>query len=72
MLAEFCQDEEINQKANAVYQQMIASLLSAWNQGLYVANPPRCKGWDQLYTGARRLPGCTSVIRRISTFLFRD
>ncbi|MBX9187956.1 T9SS type A sorting domain-containing protein [Bacteroides sp. K03] len=53
MLAEFCQDEEINQKANVVYQQMIASLLSAWNQGLYVANPPRCKGWDQLYTGAR-------------------
>lgn len=53
MLAEFCQDAEIQQKARIVYQQMIAGLLSAWNQGLYVANPPRCKGWNQLYTGAR-------------------
>lgn len=53
MLAEFAQDEEVNRKANAVYQQMIASMVSAWNQGLYVANPPRCKGWEQLYTGAR-------------------
>lgn len=53
MLAEFCQDAEIQQKACVVYQQMIAGLLSAWNQGLYVANPPRCKGWNQLYTGAR-------------------
>lgn len=53
MLAEFAQDEEIHRKANAVYQQMIAGMLSAWNQGIYVANPPRCKGWDQLYTGAR-------------------
>lgn len=53
MLAEFAQDEEVNRKANAVYQQMIAGLVSAWNQGLYVANPPRCKGWNQLFTGQR-------------------
>lgn len=51
MLAEFAIDEEVNRKANAVYQQMIAGLVSAWNQGIYVANPPRSKGWDQLYTG---------------------
>lgn len=51
MLAEYAVDEEINRKANSVYQQMIAGLLSAWNKGIYVANPPRCKGWSQLYTG---------------------
>lgn len=53
MLAEFAQDDEVNWKANAVFQQMVAGMVSAYNQGLYVANPPRSKGWDHLYTGAR-------------------
>jgi hypothetical protein len=51
MLAEFCSDAEIRQKAYVCYQQMIASMAGAWNQGLYVANPPRSKGWDQLCAG---------------------
>jgi len=52
MLAEYAVDPEVNRKSNAVYQQMIASLVSPWNNGLYVANPPRSKSWDQLYTGS--------------------
>lgn len=51
MLAEFSTDSEIQQRAYVCYQQMIASMVGAWNQGLYVANPPRSKGWDQLSAG---------------------
>lgn len=51
MLAEFSTDSEIQQRAYVCYQQMIASMVGAWNQGLYVANPPRSKGWDQLCAG---------------------
>ncbi|NDW08215.1 T9SS C-terminal target domain-containing protein [Dysgonomonas sp. 520] len=51
MLAEFSTDEEIQQKAYVVYQQIIAAMVGAWNQGLYIANPPRSKGWAQLVAG---------------------
>jgi hypothetical protein len=51
MLAEFSTDEEIRQRSYVVYQQMIAAMVGAWNQGLYVANPPRSKGWNQLVAG---------------------
>lgn len=52
MLAEFSKDIEVRRKAEIVYQQMIANMIGAWNdQGLYIANPPRSKGWDQLVTG---------------------
>ncbi|MEL5894742.1 hypothetical protein AAE250_14760 [Bacteroides sp. GD17] len=51
MLAEFSKDEEIQKAALAAYHHMVAQLLLPWNQGLYCANPPRCKGWKNLYTG---------------------
>lgn len=51
MLAEFSTDAEIRQRAYVVYQQVIASMVGAWNQGVYVANPPRAKGWGQLVAG---------------------
>lgn len=51
MLAEYCTDSEVNRKAKVVYQQMIAAMIGAWNQELYVANPPRSKGWEQLVGG---------------------
>lgn len=51
MLAEYCSDTEVRRKAQLVYQQMVAAMVGAWNQGLYVANPPRSKGWEQLVAG---------------------
>lgn len=51
MLMEYAEDEEIQQKAYVVYQQMLASMIGAWNKGLYVANPPRAKGWSHLVAG---------------------
>lgn len=52
MLAEYAKDNEVRQKAEIVYQQMIANMIGSWNdQGLYIANPPRSKGWSQLVTG---------------------
>lgn len=51
MLAEFSKDEEIRRTAAITYQHMAAQLMLPWNQGLYCANPPRCKGWANLYTG---------------------
>ena len=51
MLAEFSKNEEIRKSALAAYHHIIAQLLLPWNQGLYCANPPRCKGWKNLYTG---------------------
>lgn len=51
MLAEFCKDEEIRQVAENAYQHVAAQMLLPWNQGLYCANPPRSKGWNNLQTG---------------------
>lgn len=51
MLAEFSRDEEIRKTAAITYQHMAAQLMLPWNHGLYCANPPRCKGWTNLYTG---------------------
>ena len=51
MLAEFAKDEEIRSNALNAYHHMVAQLLLPWNQGLYCANPPRSKGWKNLYTG---------------------
>ena len=51
MLAEFSRDEEIRKTAATTYQHMVAQLLLPWNQGLYCANPSRCKGWANLCTG---------------------
>jgi len=51
MLAEYSEDTEVQQRAYVVYQQLIAAMVGAWNQGLYVANPPRAKGWEQLVAG---------------------
>ena len=51
MLAEFSRDEEIRKTAATIYQHMVAQLLLPWNQGLYCANPSRCKGWANLCTG---------------------
>lgn len=51
MLAEFAIDAEIKQKAYVVYQQIIAAMVGAWNNGLYVASPSRAKGWNHLTTG---------------------
>lgn len=50
-LPEFSKNEEIRKSALAAYHHIIAQLLLPWNQGLYCANPPRCKGWKNLYTG---------------------
>lgn len=52
MLAEFAKDQEVQQKAYWAYQQMISGLVVSWNRGLYVNNPPRSKGWENLFTGA--------------------
>jgi hypothetical protein len=52
MLAEFAKDPEVKQKAYWAYQQMISGIVVSWNRGLYVNNPPRSKGWDNIYTGA--------------------
>ena len=51
MLAEYAQDSEVQQKAYVVYQQMLASMAGAWNKGLYIACPPRAKGWNHLVAG---------------------
>lgn len=51
MLAEFCKDEEIRMVAEYAYHHTVAQMLLPWNQGLYCANPPRSKGWDNLQTG---------------------
>lgn len=51
MLAEFSKDEEVRNVALNAYHHMIAQIVLPWNQGLYCANPPRCKGWNNLYTG---------------------
>ncbi len=50
MLAEYAEDSAMKAKAEAVYQKMLATTLPAWNQGLYIANPYRSKGWHNLYT----------------------
>lgn len=50
MLAEFAREPEIQKTALSAYQHMIAQMLLSWNKGLYCANPPRCKGWRNLYT----------------------
>lgn len=50
MLAEFVCDPEIKRAALSAYQHMIAQMLLPWNKGLYCANPPRSKGWKNLYT----------------------
>jgi len=52
MLAEYSKDYEVRQKAYWAYQQMISGLVVSWDRGLYVNNPPRSKGWENLYTGA--------------------
>ena len=31
---------------------MISGMVVSWDKGLYVNNPPRSKGWENLYTGA--------------------
>lgn len=51
MRRRFLKDEDIRSNALNTYHHMIAQLLLPWNQGLYCANPPRCKGWKNLYTG---------------------
>jgi hypothetical protein len=52
MLAEYAMDAVVRHKAAMAYQQMVANMAGAWNdQGIYIANPPRCKGWDQLVAG---------------------
>jgi hypothetical protein len=53
LLAEYAKDKEISAKANAVYQQMIASMIAPYNDGLYIANPPRAKGWSHLMSGSQ-------------------
>jgi hypothetical protein len=52
MLAEFAKDPEVKQKAYWAYQQMVSGIVVSWNKGLYVNNPPRSKGWANLFTGA--------------------
>lgn len=52
MLAEFSKDAEVKQKAYLAYQQMVSGLVVSWDKGLYVNNPPRSKGWENLFTGA--------------------
>ncbi|MEI7421869.1 MAG: hypothetical protein WCK18_07230 [Prolixibacteraceae bacterium] len=52
MLAEFSKDQELKRLAQNTYQYMVASLLPGWNQGIYVGNPLRSKGWGNLMTGA--------------------
>jgi hypothetical protein len=52
MLAEFSKDSEVKQKAYWAYQQMVSGIVVSWNKGLYVNNPPRSKGWENLFTGA--------------------
>lgn len=51
MLAEYAVDTEIKSKALLVYQSMAVSLLCSWNKGIYVANPMRSKGWENMNTG---------------------
>ena len=51
MLAEFAVDKDVKQAAVAAYQYMIASLIPAWNNGLYVATPSANKSWGDLITG---------------------
>lgn len=52
MLAEFSKDTEVKHMAWLAYQQMVSGLVVSWDKGLYVNNPPRSKGWENLYTGA--------------------
>ena len=51
MLAEFAVDAEVKKSAVCAYQYMIASMVSGWNNGLFVATPARSKGWSDLITG---------------------
>lgn len=52
MLAEFSKDLEVKQRAFGAYQQLVSGIVVSWDKGLYVNNPPRSKGWGNLYTGA--------------------
>jgi hypothetical protein len=52
MLAEFAKDAEVKQRAYWAYQQMVSGIVVSWDKGLYINNPPRSKGWDNLFTGA--------------------
>ena len=53
MLAEYSKDKELSQCAENTYQYMVTSLIPGWNQGIYVGNPPRSKGWGNLVTGSQ-------------------